>query len=83
MATPEGWREEENLLIRDFVFNEFMDVINFVNKVAEAAESADHHPDIYIHDYKHLRISMTSHDAGNVVTQKDYSLAETINSFEE
>jgi 4a-hydroxytetrahydrobiopterin dehydratase len=49
MDVPEGWAEIEGALQREFRFKDFSAAINFVNRLAEVAETAGHHPDISIH----------------------------------
>ena len=75
------WTEENNLLSRQFEFENFMEGVEFINKVAVLAEDANHHPDILLHSYKKVRISLTTHDAGNTVTQKDRDLAGKIDQL--
>lgn len=72
------WKEENNQLVRNFSFENFKQAIEFVNKVAVLAEQANHHPDIFIHAYKQVQLTLSSHDAGGVITQKDVDLAQKI-----
>ncbi len=67
---------ESRELVRDFVFADFVAAMVFVNRLAEAAESAGHHPDIDIR-YNRVRVALATHDAGGI-TQKDVALAHTI-----
>jgi 4a-hydroxytetrahydrobiopterin dehydratase len=71
---------EDGKLERNYVFENFTDAVVFVNKVAELAEEHSHHPDIYIHDYKNVRITLFTHDK-NEVTEKDKKLSELIDSI--
>lgn len=71
------WTEEENKLIRHFEFKNFNEALDFVNKVGVLAENMQHHPDILLHGYKNVSITLTTHDAGGV-TDKDHKLAELI-----
>ncbi len=48
-------------LLREFRFENFKDVLEFVNKVAKVAEKEGHHPDIYIHDWNKVRFTLTTH----------------------
>lgn len=64
-----------------FTFGSFIEAVDFVNQVADVAEQLDHHPDILIHDYKNVTITITSHDQGNQVTDKDWELSEKIESL--
>jgi 4a-hydroxytetrahydrobiopterin dehydratase len=72
----EGWTFLGNAIHRDFTFPGFRSAISFVNRVAESAEGAGHHPDIEIH-YNRVYLSLSTHDAGGV-TEKDIALAAEI-----
>ena len=74
------WREEDGALVRDLTFGDFAGAMAFVNRVAEAAETANHHPDILVHGYKHVRLTLSTHTAGRV-TDADHALAATIDGF--
>ncbi len=69
----QGWSSLANAIQRDFTFPGFRSAIAFVNRVAELAETAGHHPDIEIH-YNRVSLSLSTHDAGGV-TEKDVALA--------
>ena len=71
-----GWEYKDNALLKTFRFKEFLHGIEFVQKVAEIAEAADHHPDIHI-NYTRVTFSCTTHSEGGV-TEKDFKLAENI-----
>ena len=71
-----GWKYKDNAISKTFKFKEFLHGIEFVQKVAEMAEAADHHPDITI-NYTRVTFSCSTHDAGGV-TDKDFKLAENI-----
>lgn len=81
MKTPDQWNIEGNVLTRTFEFNNFVEAVNFVNKIVPVAEAANHHPDVEIFAYKKLKIKLSTHDAGDVVTEKDTALAEQINKL--
>jgi 4a-hydroxytetrahydrobiopterin dehydratase len=72
-----GWTQNGNAIARLFEFSTFMKGIEFVNKVAQAAEAANHHPDITI-NYNKVTMALTSHDSGGV-TRRDLKMAEKIN----
>ena len=74
------WTIQNELLVKEFVFSTFQDAINFVNVVAKIADEADHHPDIFI-SYNKVKISLITHDLGEI-SEKDYSLAKTIEILE-
>jgi 4a-hydroxytetrahydrobiopterin dehydratase len=71
-----GWEAKDNAISKLFRFKEFMDGIRFVNRVAEMAEAADHHPDILI-NYTRVTFTCSTHTDGGV-TEKDTKLAEQI-----
>ncbi len=74
------WNGTRESMSREFVFGGFKQAVAFVNKVADAAELNDHHPDILLHGYKMVTITLTSHDQGKV-TLKDLKLAEIIDEI--
>jgi 4a-hydroxytetrahydrobiopterin dehydratase len=71
-----GWSRRGDLLTRTYQFRNFADAMTFVNRVAVAAESANHHPDIDIR-YSKVTLSLSTHDAGGI-TQNDLDLAKAI-----
>jgi 4a-hydroxytetrahydrobiopterin dehydratase len=71
-----GWTSLANAIHKEYAFPGFRGAIAFVNRVAERAETAGHHPDIEIH-YNRVFISLSTHDAGGV-TEKDVALAAEI-----
>lgn len=74
------WITKDNKLEKEFLFKDFTEAFSFLTKVAIAAEKQDHHPEIY-NVYNKVKISLQTHDAGNIVTEKDHTLAQTIDSF--
>lgn len=68
-----NWKLEDGKLVRDCVFNNFVEAMSFVNQVAELAEAAGHHPDIDIR-YNRVRLGLISHDAGGI-THRDVEMA--------
>jgi 4a-hydroxytetrahydrobiopterin dehydratase len=73
-----GWSRRGDVLTRTYQFRNFLDSISFVNRVAELAEKANHHPDIDIR-YSKVTLSLSSHDAGGI-TQKDIDLARAVDA---
>lgn len=71
-----GWEYKGSAIVKLFRFKEFMDGIEFINRVAEIAEAADHHPDITI-NYTRITFSCSTHSDGGV-TEKDFKLAGNI-----
>ena len=73
LASRTGWGLKEDMIVRTFVFADFVAAMRFVTAVAEAAESAEHHPDIDIR-YNKVTLALTTHDSGGL-TEKDFALA--------
>jgi len=74
-----GWTRRNNALTRTFEFPTFAAGIAFVNRVAEAADKMDHHPDIDIR-YTKITFSLSTHSAGGI-TSRDFTLAEAIDNL--
>ena len=74
----EGWSFDDNALSKSFQFGSFREAMSFLLRVGFEAEEANHHPEI-VNVYSSVRIRLTTHDAGNTVTDKDVSLARRIN----
>jgi 4a-hydroxytetrahydrobiopterin dehydratase len=74
------WREEGAELVRDFEFKDFADALAFVNRVAEEAEEANHHPDILIHGWNKVRLTLSTHSEGKL-TDADHRLAGVIDGL--
>lgn len=71
------WQEENNRLTQTFTFKNFVEAFSFMTKVALIAEKMNHHPD-WKNSWNKVEISLTSHDAGNTVTERDRKLAKAI-----
>ena len=72
------WREwDERKLSKTFKFEDFVEAMKFVNKVADIGEQHNHHPDIDIRSNKVL-ITTTTHDIGNNISAKDIELIQAI-----
>jgi 4a-hydroxytetrahydrobiopterin dehydratase len=76
LAALPGWEFKDNAIGKLYRFKEFMDGIKFLNRVAEMAEAADHHPDVKI-NYTRVTFTCSTHDQGGV-TAKDFKLAGEI-----
>lgn len=76
-----GWTFQENYIGKTFTFKNFLEGIEFVNKIAEKAESLNHHPDILIFSYNKVKIKIFTHSAGGV-TEKDLQLANQIENID-
>ncbi|MGK0275758.1 MAG: 4a-hydroxytetrahydrobiopterin dehydratase [Ilumatobacter sp.] len=74
------WRESDGRLERDFKFGDFSEAFAFMTRVALLAETQDHHPE-WSNVYNRVSIALTTHDAGNTVTDKDRRLAADIDDL--
>lgn len=74
------WKEENNTLYKKFEFKNFSEAFAFMTRVALAAEKMDHHP-TWKNTYNKLEIWLSTHDAGDIVTDKDKKLAAAIDKF--
>jgi 4a-hydroxytetrahydrobiopterin dehydratase len=79
LKTLTGWQLQGEEIVSLFTFKDFVEAMKFVNKVANAAEAAGHHPDIHI-TWNKVRLNLTTHDAGGL-TQKDFDLAKQIDQL--
>ena len=74
------WKEEDNKLYKKFEFKDFSEAFAFMTRVALAAEKMDHHP-LWTNVYNKVEIWLNTHDAGDVVTDKDRKLSATIDKL--
>ncbi|MCZ7611969.1 MAG: 4a-hydroxytetrahydrobiopterin dehydratase [Ignavibacteriaceae bacterium] len=75
LSSISGWKLEENQIVKLFQFKDFAEALSFVNKVGAEAEKMDHHPDIFIHSWNKVKITISTHSEGGI-TKKDFQLAE-------
>jgi 4a-hydroxytetrahydrobiopterin dehydratase len=74
------WEEIDNTLYAKFQFSNFIEAFSFMTKVALLAEKMNHHPN-WSNVYNTVEITLTTHDSGNVITQKDRDLAKGISAL--
>lgn len=74
------WKEADNKLTRTFEFDDFVEAFGFMAQVAIRAEKMNHHPN-WSNVYNKVTIELTTHDAGNTVTDKDRKLAAAIDDL--
>jgi 4a-hydroxytetrahydrobiopterin dehydratase len=74
------WKEEKNNLCKKFEFKNFSEAFAFMTRVALAAEKMDHHP-TWKNTYNKVEIWLSTHDAGDIVTDKDRKLADLIDKL--
>jgi 4a-hydroxytetrahydrobiopterin dehydratase len=75
------WEREGDEIVRERRFDDFKEAIAFVNRVADVAEEVNHHPDILIHGWNKVRLSLTDHSAGGL-TEMDFTMAERFDSLD-
>jgi 4a-hydroxytetrahydrobiopterin dehydratase len=74
------WKEADNKLYRKFEFNDFSEAFYFMTRVALEAEKMNHHP-LWTNVWNKVEIWLNTHDAGDIVTEKDRKLAAKIDSL--
>jgi 4a-hydroxytetrahydrobiopterin dehydratase len=74
------WRRDGDAIVLDVELGGFKAAMALANAVADAANEANHHPDILIHDYKHVRLTLSTHSAGGI-TENDFALAGVIDGL--
>lgn len=79
LSRVSGWRLRGKEISKTNTFEDFVQAMRFVNRVAKRAESMNHHPDMLI-QYNRVRLSLTTHDEGGL-TKKDFKLARKINEL--
>jgi 4a-hydroxytetrahydrobiopterin dehydratase len=68
------WAREGDEIVREWEFENFARAMEFINAVAEVAEGANHHPDILLHGWNKVRLTLTNHSAGGL-TEADFQVA--------
>lgn len=74
------WKEENNTLYKKFEFKNFSEAFAFMTRVAIEAEKMDHHP-FWTNVYNKVEIWLNTHDAGDIITEKDHKLAAKIDKL--
>jgi 4a-hydroxytetrahydrobiopterin dehydratase len=74
------WKEEENKLKKTFTFSDFKKAFAFMTEVAETVDKMDHHP-FWTNMYNKVTFELNTHDAGDIVTEKDKKLAAAIDAI--
>ena len=75
-----GWQREGEALVRELKFDDFAAGMAYVNRVADLAEEVDHHPDILVHGWNHVRLTPTTHSAGGL-TDNDFQMARRVDQL--
>lgn len=76
------WKEENQVLIRTFTFATFEDAMQFMQDATPFISKTDHHP-TWSNTYNRVEVKLTTHDAGNKVTEKDRELAKYLDKLVE
>jgi len=76
LSELDGWELDGDTIRREFTFDGFREAIGFINRIADLADDANHHPEL-TNVYATVTVVLTTHDAGGV-TEKDLALAESI-----
>ena len=76
-----AWEREGDEITREWRLADFAEAIAFVNRVAEVAEEANHHPDIFIHGWNKVKLSLTNHSAGGL-TEVDLTMAARLDQLD-
>jgi 4a-hydroxytetrahydrobiopterin dehydratase len=74
------WVREGDEIVRDWKFEDFAEAMAFVNQVADVAELANHHPDILVHGWNKVKLSLTNHSAGGL-TEPDFEMAKKLDQL--
>ncbi len=74
------WEREGEAIVRDWTFADFKEAMAWVNRIAETAEEANHHPDIVVHDWNKVRLKLSTHSVGGL-TQGDLDMARRIDEL--
>jgi 4a-hydroxytetrahydrobiopterin dehydratase len=77
LSSLSGWVNEGSQITKLFQFKDFVEALEFVNKAGAEAEKMNHHPDIFIHTWNKVKITISTHSEGGI-TKKDFQLAEKI-----
>ncbi|WP_354698253.1 Putative pterin-4-alpha-carbinolamine dehydratase [Paraconexibacter sp. AEG42_29] len=79
----DSWKTEGDALTRDREFADFAQALAYVNRVGALAEEQNHHPDILLHGWNKVRLTLSTHDAGGTVTDADHAMAAAIDDLPE
>jgi 4a-hydroxytetrahydrobiopterin dehydratase len=74
------WRREGDSIVRDIKFDDFAGAMAYVNRVADLAEEVNHHPDILVHGWNNVRLTLTTHSEGGL-TENDFQMAKRIDGL--
>ncbi len=75
-----GWFYIDGSIVKEFKLKSFIDAVAFLVKVGFEAEKLEHHPDLLLHSWNKLKITLSTHSEGGV-TENDFNLAQTIDTI--
>ncbi|MCX6747509.1 MAG: 4a-hydroxytetrahydrobiopterin dehydratase [Candidatus Nomurabacteria bacterium] len=81
LAQADGWILDEKIekISKEYKFADFIGAVNFINLIADIAEEEGHHPDIFLHDYNKVAVTLSTHSIGGL-TENDFILAAKIDA---
>lgn len=77
MNTSSNWQESNHSISKTFEFNSFEEAINFMVRASQEISQLNHHPE-WTNIYNKVMVKLSTHDAGNIVTEKDWELARVL-----
>lgn len=82
LSQIEGWKMDSSgkIISREWVMKNFSSAVEFIHSIAEVAESENHHPDVHLTNYRHLRVDLSTH-ALNGLSENDFIVAAKINEL--
>lgn len=75
-----SWKREGEAIVREWKLADFQAALGFVNRVGASAEQAGHHPDIFLHGFNSVRLTLSTHSEGGL-TEADFALAARIDEL--
>ena len=80
LSALSNWNYSKDKIGKEYQLKDFAEALSFVNKVGSLAEEMDHHPDILMHSWNKVKITVSTHSESGI-TEKDFQLAEKIESL--
>ncbi len=80
LADLDGWEREGDRIVKAYTFGDFREAVSFIVRVAFVCEAHDHHPEL-TNVYNRVTLAFSTHDAGNLITEMDLTLAREIEAF--
>jgi len=75
-----SWKEENNQLTKTFEFKSFLEAMKWMQKASHEIEKLNHHP-VWTNKYNKIMVCLTTHEAGSIITEKDYQLAKILDTL--